>query len=826
MFNPLQADAAPTATCLNQMTRSATLRIHSCHRLSNYACVSLLATVAVAAQSTTNAPALMEKTVVEGIPLDQTVLPMARPLGSVLGDDRNIIDTPRSVSIITRAQMEERNIARMTDIGQLSPGIYTPERYGLPGVPLIRGDLGELYQNGQRVQYSRNSILPSFNQVESLDVVKGPGSAVYGPQGQGPGGYVNFVTKQPYFDSFHAETTTKWGTYVPGGLSYFSPEWNLDFGGPVSEKLAYRVSYLGRESDSYYQNVKDNTQDFFAALTYRPNENWNFDWTGQFITSRFNEVSGINRVTQDLIDHRNYIAGPVQDISTIGLPISAVPVFGILNTNTAHVTRIYGNQTLNGPADDAQGQRFSSQLISTYRISDTAKIVNLSYGETMKTSKEETYGYTEYVPKNWMVDNRTELHYDFDAPGVKGEMPIKTISGTDFRYQRLLSYQDFSNEPFFIYDLTQPASLIVQPGVAPGAPIGGGLAIPGVPKQGGNTFPSSGNQDSDTYDGGFFTQWDLQLFEKFNVVVGGRGDYIDAHAASPEFVGKPTGSMYDAHESVLDSSVFVSGIYKWTPTLSSYVTYDVVNAITGGANFGGVDGTGGKDGLRRSLTGESVLLEAGTKASFFENKVYVAGAVFDQTRQRPNLVGPPTEVETGGIELESVYQPTRSFNVTGNATFQESYQVGNTYQQTFSYLDGYPVGYIVDGQSGTGYGSPNFESDHGRFKNPGRVPAASTPKILFNAYLTYVLDCGFGFSFGPRFEGSQWANQEGTLKLPAQYTLNGSIFYRRPKWEVQVNFFNITDQRNWTAIDPDFAGNDVIYPQLPFHISGQVKIKF
>ena len=811
---------------------------HSClhipARLGGVALLTCLAAWSVSAETaTTNAPTVMEKTVVEGLPLDETVLPTARPLSSVMGDDRSIIETPRSVSLITKAQMEARGISRMTDIGQLAPGAYTPERYGLPGVPVIRGDLAEIYQNGQRMLYSRDSILPSFNQVEALDVVKGPGSAVYGPQGQGPGGYVNFVTKQPYFDQFHADLTTKWGTYVPGGQSYFSPEWTLDLGGPITKDLAYRVSYLGRESDSYYQNVKDRTTDIFGALTWRANENLEFDWTGQYIRARFNEVTGINRVTQELIDSFIYNAGPVQANNAFGGPISTPgnSVFLQLDPALAHKVKIYGYDALTSPGDVARGEKLNSQLITTYTVSDSTKIVNLTYGEFLDSSKLEGYGYTEYVPENWMVNNRTEVHYDFDAKAGKLDLPIKTISGLDFRYLRLKSYQDFSTEPFFLYDLSVPATTanaaqFYIPGIPPGSSIGGGLNVPGQPGFGANPFPTSGNQDSSLYQTALFTQWDVAVFEKFSIVVGGRGDYLDATADSPEYVGTPKGGQYSAAASKLNGSVFVSGIYKWTPTLSSYATYNRVNAVTGSANFGGVDGTGGNAGLKQSLAAESELIEVGTKTSVFENKLFLSAALFDQTRQRPNLVGPPTEIETGGVELEAVYQPDRNFNVNANLTLEEAYQVGTTYQQTFSYLDGYPAGFPVDGTVGTGVGSPNFNTSNNRYENTGRVPLAALPKVLFNAYATYMFDNGLGFSFGPQVSSSQRANLEGTLTIPAQYVLNASIFYKRPKWEVQVNFFNLTDQRNWTSIDPDFAGNDVIFPELPFHISGLVKYKF
>ena len=808
------------------MNRNSTPCIPS--RIGGVATLAFLsALTAVAQSSSTNGPAIMDKSVVEGLSLSETILPTARPLNSVLGDDRSIIDTPRSVTLVTKAQMEARNISRTTDFGQYSPGVYTPSRYGLAGVPVMRGDLAEIYQNGQRVIYNRNSLLPSFNGVEALDIVKGPGSAVYGPQGQGPGGYVNFVTKVPYFDGFHGDLTTRLGTYVPGGQSYFNPEWTLDFGGPVNEKLAYRVSYLGREADTYYRNTKDNTQDIYTALTWRPNENWTFDWNAQAYTQRINEVIGINRVTQELIDNWIYNAGPALPNNKFGDPLTSTGAFGsnsgfaLLDVSKTHKVKVYPYNTINGDFDSSGGHLFHSQLISTYTVNDTTKVVNRAYGEFQENKKLSGYGYTEYVPEDWMINDRTELHYEFDPKIGSKEIPIKTISGFDIRYQRLLSYQDFSTEPFFLYDATAPTSTLLLPSHTPGTSYGGGFNIPGVPGYGGNPFPGSGNQDSHFADSGFFTQWDMQLFEKFSIVAGGRGDYIDAAAASPVFVEKARGAMYNSAATAFDGSVFVSGIYKFTPNTSGYVTYDLVNAVTGSSNFGGVDGSGGNSGLKRAISTESELIEVGSKTSLLGNTVFGSAALFKQSRLAPQLKGDPIGIDTRGIELEAYYQPNRNFNMSANLTAQEAYQTDSGYQQTGNYLDGYPTTFIQDGLPGTAGGSPNYN-----FTPRGKVRAASVPKFLFNTYVTYQFDSGFGMSVGPQFQGSQWQNQQGTLIIPAQYTINAFLFYKQPKWEVQINFLNLTDERNWTSIDPGFAGNDVIYPEQPFRVSGQLKFKF
>ncbi|MEY3545849.1 MAG: hypothetical protein RLZZ313_210, partial [Verrucomicrobiota bacterium] len=77
---------------------------------------------------------VLDKVVVEGLSIEETVLPTARPVESVMGDDRSVLETPRSVSLVTKAQMEARAISRATDFNQYSPGVYTPSRYGLANV--------------------------------------------------------------------------------------------------------------------------------------------------------------------------------------------------------------------------------------------------------------------------------------------------------------------------------------------------------------------------------------------------------------------------------------------------------------------------------------------------------------------------------------------------------------------------------------------------------------------------------------------------------------------------------------------------------------------
>src|SRR5260370_10366669 len=125
----------------------------------------------------------------------------------------SVIDNSRSVSIITRAQLEDRQIFSVQDLGQFSSGTYTPAEYGLDGIPYIRGIYAELFQNGQREIFYRNSVVPSFNQMESMDILKRPGTSVSGPSGGGLGGYVKFITQEPHVDGYDVMLERTIGDY-------------------------------------------------------------------------------------------------------------------------------------------------------------------------------------------------------------------------------------------------------------------------------------------------------------------------------------------------------------------------------------------------------------------------------------------------------------------------------------------------------------------------------------------------------------------------------------------------------------------------------------
>ena len=325
--------------------------------------------------------------------------------------------TPRSVSIISKEMMEQVRIKSVTDFSQFSPGVYTASRFGLASTPMMRGDLAELYIDGQRAKYSRNSVMPSFNGVEALDIVKGPGSAVYGPQSNGAAGYTNFVTKKPFFDQSRTELSLSYNAFT-ADHDFSNVEWQADTGGPLSADTAYRLSYLGRTGQTYYQNTRDDTQDLYAALTHNFSPSLTLNGWVQGYHQDYSEVPGINRVTQDLIDHGRYLAGAA--VYSAGAYVIAHP----------RLVSLPASNSLVGTDDIAHGNRYQTQWILDKVFSPGSALKNSTYFETRDSSKyEPSIRYSEFVPTDWNVQNRTEYHAAFEAGGMEHSI----ITGIGFQ---------------------------------------------------------------------------------------------------------------------------------------------------------------------------------------------------------------------------------------------------------------------------------------------------------------------------------------------------------------------------------------------------------
>jgi catecholate siderophore receptor len=160
--------------------------------LSFFICQSGLWLVPGLAQTTSPSPTpakgdtsdQLNQVVVTGaqIPLNVAIAPTVRPTDSVFGLDQNVMDIPRNITIISRAQLDDISITDVRDFTKLTTSSYTTSNFGEPSNPSIRGQIADIFINGMRQGLTEAGAgLPlDFNYVESVDIFKGPPTVLSG----------------------------------------------------------------------------------------------------------------------------------------------------------------------------------------------------------------------------------------------------------------------------------------------------------------------------------------------------------------------------------------------------------------------------------------------------------------------------------------------------------------------------------------------------------------------------------------------------------------------------------------------------------------------
>lgn len=184
--------------------------------------------------------------------------------------DTPLLETPRSISVITRDEMEARGSENIMNAVDYTPGVMgsfvgldNRSAYGS-----IRGFVfPQIYRDGLR-NVTRDETVEPYG-LEEIAILKGPSSTLYG-QGS-PGGVINTQTKRP--------TDTPLREVVLGAGNHNKWRAAFDFSGPIDEdkKFLYRLTGLTRKSDSIQApHLKDELTYIAPAFTWRLTPSTNF----------------------------------------------------------------------------------------------------------------------------------------------------------------------------------------------------------------------------------------------------------------------------------------------------------------------------------------------------------------------------------------------------------------------------------------------------------------------------------------------------------------------------------------------------------------------
>jgi outer membrane receptor for monomeric catechols len=747
---------------------------------------------------------------VTGVPVEQSVNPLTRQTSSVMGEARDPLDTPRGVSTITTALFNERQIHGVQEILLYSPSAYVGAAFGNITMPNLRGDLAETYLNGQRLSYNYYGYFPSFNGVEAVDLVRGPGSAVFGA-GYFTGGYVNYVTKQPKFSGPETTVTTRLGTWAPGQVSALNGSVQLDTTAPVNDHLAWRVSYEAKGGDTFFRKngAPDSRQDIFAAVTWQPGVATTLAFSAQYFWQNPPETLGVNRVNQDLIWHEQYYTGASADNYPFPGPIPATGV-----------VKLPWEASLFSNGDFSNANVVRTQLIATHVFAPALTLVNRTLFEYVNRRRFQQFEYAEYVTQH-TFENRTELHFDWS----EAALPSTAVAGITVRYAHTLSYENYFNEYIYNFDLTDPTRVFNEAEQYPNS------YYPGLTGPGGRPFfPAAwGSPETDNstlWNPAAFWQHEVKFTAQLSFIAGLRGDLYLGDARDPL---PPAGTTpWHDHASVGTVSPTANLVFRPTPTSSLYATYQRIRAVTGNLAGGGLiltdrgDGTGGLN--RDDFRNRSDLAELGAKFSLLDHQLYAAATLFDQRRTKIELGGEHSDILIRGLELEAVYQPNPQFNATANATFQDGHYVNSAPFQLGgrSIYDAYALG---RGPGGRGTGTAGYDP-YANQVPVGDWALLGFSKVMLNGSVRYRLESGYGAGLNAQWQSRQRGNLDNQWHLPAQYTLNGSLFYEAKRWSANLDLLNLTGQRNWIHNGDAYTASQLIFPQLPFRLEGYFKFKF
>jgi iron complex outermembrane recepter protein len=164
--------------------------------------------------------------------------------------DTPIRDIPQSIQVVPQEVLREQRINNTTEALRNVTGVTqfsASSNITTPGFT-IRGFTlsdfsGNVLRNGLRSPLA-NYAMSQFGNIERVEVLKGPGSVLFG-QGV-PGGIINLVTKQPLRDPYYSVEATI------GSYDFYRG--SVDLSGPLnrSRTALYRLNVGYRNSDNFF----------------------------------------------------------------------------------------------------------------------------------------------------------------------------------------------------------------------------------------------------------------------------------------------------------------------------------------------------------------------------------------------------------------------------------------------------------------------------------------------------------------------------------------------------------------------------------------------
>ena len=533
--------------------------------------------------------------------------------------DTALIEAPRSISVATRQQMDDRAVQNLDDAVRYMPGIvassygsdsradwlqvrgFEPTQF-LDGLPLPKG----VYANPK---------METWN-LDRVALLRGPASSVYGQTP--PGGLLDMVSRRP-----------KPRPAMKSRCRYGSDnhkQINFDSTGKIddADTFEYRVSGVVRDSGTSVEHIDDKRYNIAPSLTWNINPDTKLTLLSQFnrddtgITSQFLPIQGTKYPSA---------AGEIRYHKNLGDPDWEFYDKTYYALGYAFETR------LNDVWQFKQNLRYTKSDLSFQGITAGGYYGSVADDGTVQRGANIV---NEDISQ-FALDNNFQA--DFDTGIVKHTL----LLGAD--------HQRVNHNYKWLYG-SAPTSNIINPVY--------GQDFSNV------AYTAFQNYNQKTDDFGVYVQ-DQMALDNWRLTLGGRQDLLKTKTKFYNLADERddrTDSAFTGNAAL--SYVFDSG---FTP----YISYaESFQAEQGGA----ADVTTGQSNAFKPGTGKQY--EVGLKYQPPGSDIMFTAAAYDLTRKDIVLSDtfgtsrPLGEAKVRGFELEAVGNVTENLKVTASYTYANS----------------------------------------------------------------------------------------------------------------------------------------------------------
>lgn len=619
--------------------------------------------------------------------LDEIVV-VADPVGlgegqdsdSMFGLQRSLLETPRSISVISETTMERYSIYDIDDFITTTPGTFGGSFFGVPGAVSIRGDIGENFFRGFK-RVVNNGLFPTPVRSSSrVEIIRGPAPAIYGAARIG--GLMNFYPKTTAAANMSASDGVSGNVSITGGsFSKQNISGQLDIPFLIGDRESGVSAYVEVEDSEHFFKGREPQHELFQ-LTFvheLPGDS-RLEFGGMFFHSEgYFQTPGWNRLTQDLVDNGTYITGRDTDLVDLNGSGRLTP-----NEIDVVVGTFFGTSNIRSLIDFGFFGAPPAYNLDTGIGTGTLdpSVVFLAQGEEVQEATNKTF-YLDYV-KGF---SNSSLKFQFFYDDLVGDLGQSTgfaaqhaTNATEFRvsYETNFTFSDSSGMDLFVTGSRRDFDSELRENFLSGylvidrrdllaGPFANDILDTPFSNEA-NGIPWDSNFDSDWSDTGIAVVTDFHFFENLSVLLNARYDSYEATSidtGATVFDPSLANTEYKNDEGDTSYSVSVSYSFdsKWVP----YVTYAEGSTIQQNSN-GGISPGPVRDG---SILAGSDLVEVGIKFSLLDETLNGSLAWYSQERTVTDPFG-NIDIEQGeGLEFELRYLISENWSLTAAATSQE-----------------------------------------------------------------------------------------------------------------------------------------------------------